>query len=474
MARGDLRAKIRLEGDATGANKAIKSTETRFQKLGKSIKSNAIAITASLAALAGAFRLIKDSAEQAGQLTAFRSGLAAAGISADEFLAKLKEVSDNQIANADLILATNRAIALGIKADDLPALMETAAQASVKLGVSVTQAFNDITTGVGRASPLILDNLGIVVDAVKVYAAFAEELGVSTEALTKQQKTMALTRAVIDDNTDATKKFTDAQDDLTRSINKSAAALKNMQQATGSVLGGLLQMLAGGLTAVAIGFSLVQEAAVKTLRAFVELARLIPGVGSAWQGLSDTLKRWDDEADTAQQKMAKLALELSKGGAATIQLALGMKAVTKEIRLASPALKAVADATEKVTDAADDAGDSMDDLGDSLDDTRDSSYTLRDGMASATKVLQQAGAQAVRTSREFDALADSAGRAAAVAAALQGGGTLSQGGTRIRLQGGGSRLTNVSGRDTRSSYSLSQFGTGGRYTVDPDGTLRPA
>jgi hypothetical protein len=88
--------------------------------------------------------------------------------------------------------------------------------------------------------------------------------------------------------------------------------------------------------------------------------------------------------------------------------------------------------------------------------------------------MQIAGAQAITTAKQFDEMRKAAGNAAAVAAALAGGGTLSQGGSRIRLPGGGSRLTNISGTSNQSDYALSQFGTGGRATLDDDGNLRPA
>ena len=39
MGRNDLKAKIRLEGDSKGANKAIKSVSGRFKKLGETINT---------------------------------------------------------------------------------------------------------------------------------------------------------------------------------------------------------------------------------------------------------------------------------------------------------------------------------------------------------------------------------------------------------------------------------------------------
>lgn len=476
MSRGEMRAKIRLEGDSSGATKAISDTERGLNGLVKRVKANWLQLTALSASLVGAFRLVKSSAEQAGQATAFQQGLAAQGVAADEFIAKLRKISDSQIANADLVLATNRAIALGIKAEDIPGLLETAAQASVRMGISVTQAFNDITTGVGRASPLILDNLGIVIDSERIYAEFAESIGIATEQLTKQQRTAALTKAVMANARDETKKFTDVQDELTRSINRSAAALENMKQATGTLLGGLSQMVAGGLVAFATAISLVQEALIKTVKSLVAVGRLIPGINSAWKGWADTLQRWDDEMDVSQRRLAQLAIDLSVGGYATVQVALGFEQIQKKASLAAPAVDAVNEAVKETAAATGEAAEGVDDLADGFSSARNEVRGLGYEMHTARSGIQAAGQQAITTARQFDQLAESAGRAAAVAAALAGGGTLTQGGTRLQLPGHGSRLVNTSGRTYTGTeaYSLSQFGTGGRVAVDSDGSIRPA
>lgn len=232
MGRNDVKAKIRLEGDATGADRAIKKTEGSFKSLVGSIKSKALAITAALGSVVVAFREIEKSAERLGQRRALEDTLADQGISINNYLKDLNQLADGQIATSRLILSSNRALKLGLEADDIGALLSVAANASVDLGISVTQAFDDITTGIGRASPLILDNLGIVIDATRTYADFADSIGVSTEELTKQQKTMALTKAVIADASSETKQFSERQAELSRIIGKATAALVNFKDTT--------------------------------------------------------------------------------------------------------------------------------------------------------------------------------------------------------------------------------------------------
>ena len=288
MARSDLRAKIRLEGDASGATKAIKQTESGFKGLGTAIKRGAIAMVAALAAVVGAVKLLESAGERLGQKRSLERTLKAQGINADEFVGKLKNLANQQIATSDIILSSNRALALGIAADDIPGLLEAATKASVALGISATAAFNDITTGVGRASPLILDNLGIVVDAVKVYASYAESIGVTTEELTKQQKTAALSAAVMKNAAKGAEDFEKAQSKVTVALAQSKTKLKEwFQQSIDSIAQN--EALAKSIGRVTSEMNLFVAAARATAGTFLGL---IPGQGKMADSLRKSIPLW--------------------------------------------------------------------------------------------------------------------------------------------------------------------------------------
>ncbi len=227
------------------ASPTIRKVENRFSKFAKSATGGLLGIGAATVAVVKGLDAIQEAAEKVGQRRALESTLESQGIALDGFVAKLQEVSDNQIKNADLILASNRAIKLGIQADDLPSLLDTAARASVDLGISVTQAFNDITTGVGRASPLILDNLGIVVDSKRIYDDFAASISKTTEELTKQERTTALTNAVIATGSKETGNFSDNQDKLTKVVNRTSTAVGNLKDRTAELAAELAGVVVG-------------------------------------------------------------------------------------------------------------------------------------------------------------------------------------------------------------------------------------
>jgi len=82
----------------------------------------------------------------------------------EAILSALKTASQGTISETDLILGANRAMMLGLSsnATELAQLMEVAAFRARAMGITTTQAWDNIVTGIGRKSPLILDNLGIV------------------------------------------------------------------------------------------------------------------------------------------------------------------------------------------------------------------------------------------------------------------------------------------------------------------------
>jgi hypothetical protein len=98
------------------------------------------------------------------------------------------------------MLAANRAMVLGVadNTEEFTELMEIARDRARAMGLTIEQAFNDIVTGIGRGSPLILDNLGLVIDQVAANEDYASSLGKTADALTEEEKKQALLNAVLE------------------------------------------------------------------------------------------------------------------------------------------------------------------------------------------------------------------------------------------------------------------------------------
>ncbi|NLE77419.1 MAG: hypothetical protein GX605_11795, partial [Chloroflexi bacterium] len=161
-----------------------------------------------------------------------------AGQSGDDILQALQRASGGAIAQNDLVLASNRAMMLGLKADSqsLADLLEVARFRARAMGLDTTQAFNDIVTGIGRASPLILDNLGLVFDSAKEYEAYALSIGKAADALTDAEKKLALQTAAVR----VGKEQIEAAGGIARSsaddFRETAAAVADLKTALGELL----------------------------------------------------------------------------------------------------------------------------------------------------------------------------------------------------------------------------------------------
>ena len=111
------------------------------------------------------------------------------GVSSALIIQRLREVSAGTVDMSNLVTAANRAMALNVTkdVDQMAQLLEYARLRARAMGTDTTSAFNDIVTGIGRASPLILDNLGII---TKGWNEEAKAVGVAYDAQFILQKVL--------------------------------------------------------------------------------------------------------------------------------------------------------------------------------------------------------------------------------------------------------------------------------------------
>ena len=145
-----------------------------------------------------AFELGKVGAAAERTQASFATMAAGVGSSGDEMLAAMQQATAGTVSNSELMLAANRAIMLGVadNADEMSRLMAAAIERGRALGVSASQAVSDVITGIGRMSPQILDNLGIV-GATKAIDDYARALGKTSEQLTDVERKQALVNVVL-------------------------------------------------------------------------------------------------------------------------------------------------------------------------------------------------------------------------------------------------------------------------------------
>ena len=210
MSLGEANVPIRatmdqLDKDLAKAKGKFDGALGHLQTLGKvSLATLVGGLTAvaggAVAAAAGIVKLASDAEPLVGLQAGFATVTERIGSSSETMLAALQDASGGLITNRDLMTSFNKAAAL--VGDDfarvLPDAMGLVQKAALSTGQDMGFLFDSLVTGIGRVSPMILDNLGIQVSLAEVTALAAEMFGKSTGELSKQEQQAALTQIVLE------------------------------------------------------------------------------------------------------------------------------------------------------------------------------------------------------------------------------------------------------------------------------------
>ena len=220
----------------TTMDKTTKSTTGMSKGFGLMKTAIVGFITGALARGIGS--LLKSGAELDSLSTSFERLAGDIDVNTTEALASLRKFSAGTVSDKDLILGANRAMVLGVakNTEEFGQLMQIARLRARDMGLTTTQAFNDIVTGIGRGSPLILDNLGIVIKQNEAYETYAKELGVTSSALTANQKREALKFAVLKQGNEEVLRAGEMQLSYSERIQATTVAVENLKQRLGQAL----------------------------------------------------------------------------------------------------------------------------------------------------------------------------------------------------------------------------------------------
>lgn len=186
------------------ASRVLKDFKGKVESMKPTFQKMAVAGTAAFVGLGAAMKsAIDDGVTSKSIDMAFQRMTSVANIEGDKLIAKLNEISKGTVSTTDLMLASNKAMSLGVGKDmeTMTKLMEIARVKGQNMGLTTTQAFNDIVTGIGRGSPLILDNLGINIKLAAAQEQYAASLGKTAAELTEAESSQALLNAVLQSGT---------------------------------------------------------------------------------------------------------------------------------------------------------------------------------------------------------------------------------------------------------------------------------
>ncbi|HUW08895.1 MAG TPA: hypothetical protein VM537_04155 [Anaerolineae bacterium] len=201
----EARGKLNATGQELGnLDKNLSKTETQSKKTGVSFTQLATTVgvvTGVVTAMGVAAKKAFDFTEQGAAVAQTRESFDRLGVSLDELRGKsLGTVDDMTLMSSALTLAAGAGEALqGHLMAAAPQLLEIAKAANAvnpSLG-NTAFMYESIAKGIKRSSPLILDNLGIVVKIGEANEAYAAQLGKTVAELSAEEKQIALLNGTI-------------------------------------------------------------------------------------------------------------------------------------------------------------------------------------------------------------------------------------------------------------------------------------
>lgn len=244
----------RLEIDDSKIATSLNKTSNEFSKLaskindfgniaGTVIKGVTIAFTAVEAATIGVSVALVKMSQRAGTIEGVSRGFEKNFGDVTKSLNTLRSAAQGTISDFDLMSSANKAALLGVTSDvkKLAGLMVTARLRARELGTTATDAFNDIVIGIGRKSPLILDNLGIKIpDAIKK----------AMESMSEAEQMQTLLNYAIQDGIDLSKQYSSTSLTAADKAAILAAQWTNLKDAFSNALSPIGELITMGLSPI--------------------------------------------------------------------------------------------------------------------------------------------------------------------------------------------------------------------------------
>lgn len=229
--------------DSSGATRGVKESSSALKGLttvSKTVTKALGALSAEAVIMKKAFDLGRQGGEVIQTAESFEVLLKNVG-AAPDLLKDLQVASRGTVSDMKLMTSTSTLLAgtqgelASALANSTPELLEIA-KAAQKLNPALgdtTFLYDSLARGIKRASPLILDNLGIVVKVSEANETYAKSIGKSADALTAEEQKMALLnetlragRILIEQAGGSTESATDDFDRLNASIENITNNLK--------------------------------------------------------------------------------------------------------------------------------------------------------------------------------------------------------------------------------------------------------
>ena len=304
------------------ATKNIRNYEKTTQNASASIQAHwikvqkvALAVAAVAITAKKAWDFTEEAAKFKQSTEAFNSMVASMGRNAEVELGRINAAAAGLIDKKTVVEASARAMSLGIPIEKVAELMEVARARARDMGISTTQAFNDIVTGIGRGSPMILDNLGLILKVGDANEAYAKSLDKTAKELTSQEKKLAILHAVLDAGQESRDRHNLTTKTMAENMEAAKAAVVNLKLAIGGLLAnskGLSNFIedwANGMRIITDSFTTSRQERIAQITA--EMEKLQEVIARTEK---QRIIKWmsERELDIKRGKLAEYRIELAK------------------------------------------------------------------------------------------------------------------------------------------------------------------
>lgn len=272
---GELRGIISLQDQFSGpANNVAKQLGFMGESFGAVTKFTGL-VAAGVTAVGGAIVALGVHGSKVESMESSFNALARSiGLSGDAMLEATRSATKGLINDMDLMAASNKAMLLGlpVTVESMAGMAKAATVLGRAMGQDAKKSLDDMTTALGRSSPLILDNLGLTVRVGDANEAYARKLGRSSASLSDAEKKMAFYEASMEAARKKVAELGDVQLTFGDRVQQGRVAVENFVADLGKAIATSPAVAAGLdsiMTSIQGAFGGDQQATVKALMGFV-------------------------------------------------------------------------------------------------------------------------------------------------------------------------------------------------------------
>lgn len=288
-----------------GISRALKQIEATIKNIASVIAGVLVGAFGILtAAVTGLFSLMNRGASFQGLIDSFERLTGSINVSANALLTHLRMAARGTISDMELLRMANVALAGATGefatqfAERLPDILKIAGAQARATGQDIDFLFQSLITGIKRGSPMLIDNTGLVLRVEAANQAYADSIGVTVEALTAEQKQIALLNAVIESGTNAMNTFGEVQDTTSNKVARFGTFITNIFDKISLQLQPLFRALLDGVNTFLSGIAQFIQSAGPYI------AALVQAIVEALRPLFSAVEGWAEGMNSAQAARA--------------------------------------------------------------------------------------------------------------------------------------------------------------------------